>query len=141
VGASATSYPEEPEDGIALGEEFSYKVNVFKGIMYLTFKSEGHKTVRFEKSLLKSDFAKKADVPEQILNTYYLRGRNGVERDTAYAGEVQYFKQGCYNQANGKSTKSETYGGDIAKQYANGSYAEVWFKEATVGAATSPNND
>ena len=43
-------------------------------------------------------------------------------------------------QANPKSTKSEVYGGDIAKQYANGSYAEVWFKEATVGESTMPNN-
>ena len=33
VGLSATEYPKEPEDGIALGEEFSYEVNVYKGIM------------------------------------------------------------------------------------------------------------
>jgi len=141
VGTSATNYPEEPKDGIALGEEFSYEVNVFEGMMYLTFTSEGHETKTFAKNLLKSDFAKKSDVPEQILKTYFLRGRDGVERDTAYAGEIQYFKQGCYNQANGKSTKSDTYDGDIAKQYANGSYAEVWFKEATVGAGTAPKNE
>ena len=107
--------------------------------MHLTFTSEGHETKKFTKNLLKSDFAKKSDTPEQILTTYALRGRDGVERDTAYAGEIQYFKQGCYNQANGKSTKSETYNGDIAKQYANGSYAEVWFKDATVGEGTNPN--
>ena len=62
----------------------------------------------------------------------------GVERDTAYAGEINYFKQGAYNQANIK-TGSETYNGDIAKQYENGSYAEVWFKKATVGESTNPN--
>ena len=28
---------------------------------------------------------------------------------------------------------AETYGGDIAKQYENGCYTEVWFREATVG--------
>jgi hypothetical protein len=139
VGTSATDYPEEPQDGIALGEEFSYEVNVFEGMMYLTFTSDGHETKTFAKNLLKSDFAKKADVPEQILSTYYMRGRDGVERDTAYAGEIQYFKQGAYNQANGKSTKSETYDGDIPKQYANGSYAEVWFKEGTLGEGTKPN--
>ena len=139
VGTGPDTYPEEPEDGIALGEEFSYEVNVFEGVMYLTFTSEGHETKKFTKNLLKSDFAKKSDTPEQILNTYTLRGRDGIERDTAYAGEIQYFKQGVYNQANGKSTKSETYDGDIAKQYANGSYAEVWFKNATVGAGTKPN--
>lgn len=141
VGASATEYPEEPQDGVALGEEFSYEVNVFEGMMYLTFTAEGHETKKFVKNLLKSDFATKADVPDQILATYYKRGRDGVERDTAYAGEIQYFKQGCYNQANGKSTKSETYGGDIAKQYANGSYAEVWFRTAIVGAGTLPTKN
>ena len=139
VGASPMTYPDEPEDGIALGEEFSYEVNVFEGVMYLTFTSEGHETRKFTKNLLKSDFSKKSDIPEQILKSYFLRGRDGVERDTAYAGELQYFKQGCYNQANGKTTKSETYDGDIAKQYAYGSYAEVWFKDASVGEGTNPN--
>ena len=142
VGVSATEYPKEPEDGIALGEEFSYEVNVYKGIMYLTFKSKNHKTVRFTKSLIKSEFATRKDIPEQVLNVYANREKGGgVERDTAYAGEVQYFKQGCYNQANAKSTKSEIYGGDINKQYANGSYAEVWFSEASIGAATKPKNE
>jgi hypothetical protein len=140
VGSSTDTYPDEPESGIALGEEFSYEVNVYKGIMYLTFTSEGHETIKLTKSLVKSDFAKKEDIPEQVLRVYANRDKgDGVEREIAYAGEINYFKQGAYNQANGKSTKSETYDGDIAKQYANGSYAEVWFKEATVGAGTNPN--
>jgi len=123
-----------------VGEEFSYEVNVYKGIMYLTFMSEGHKTIKFTKSLIQSEFATKSAIPEQVLKVYANREKGGgVERDTAYAGEMQYFKQGCYNQANGKSTKSDTYHGDIAKQYANGSYAEVWFKEATIGPSTSPS--
>ncbi len=33
---------------------------------------------------------------------------------------------------------AETYGGDIAKQYENGCYTEVWFREATVGLGTQP---
>ena len=147
VGATPTTYPEEPENGIALGEEFSYEVNIYKGIMYLTFTSEGHDTVKFTKNLLKSDFATRSDIPEQILSLYASTGRDGVERDSAYAGEMQYFKQGAYNQTNGKdpeknivwSTGSETYNGDIPKQYANGCYAEVWFKNGTVGVSTAPN--
>ncbi|MDT0605478.1 polysaccharide lyase family 7 protein [Croceitalea rosinachiae] len=139
VGESPTTYPEEPEDGIALGEEFSYEVNVFKGVMYLTFTGEGHETIKFTKSLVKSDFSKKSDIPQQIIEGYSSRRAVSVERDTAYAGELNYFKQGAYNQANGKSTKSETYDGDIAKQYTNGSYAEVWFRKATIGKATTPN--
>ena len=140
VGSSPTTYPNEPEDGIALGEEFSYEVNVYKGIMYLTFTSEGHETIKFTKSLIKSDFATKEDTPKQVLIRYASKGRDGIERKNAYAGEKQFFKQGAYNQANGKSTKSETFNGDIAKQYANGSYAEVWFKEGTLSEGIMPKN-
>ncbi len=139
VGVSANEYPAEPEDGITLDEEFSYEVNVYEGVMYLTFTSEGHETKHFVKSLIRSEFAKREDIPEQVLKVYANREKGGgVEREIAYAGEKNYFKQGCYNQANAKSTNSKVYGGDIAKQYANGSYAEVWFKEATVGAGTKP---
>jgi len=141
VGTDATTYPEEPKNGIALGEEFSYEVNVHKGIMYLKFTSEGHETVTFTKSLINSEFSTREDIPEQVKRVYANREKGGgVERKNAYSGELNYFKQGAYNQANGKSTKSETYSGDIAKQYANGSYAEVWFKEATLGESSDPNN-
>lgn len=44
VGSAENSYPEEPLDGIALGEEFSYEVRVNDGMMYLTFMSDGHET-------------------------------------------------------------------------------------------------
>lgn len=147
VGSDSTSYPEEPKDGIELGEEFSYEINVHKGTMYLTFKSEGHETKTFKKNLLKSDFSKKSAIPQQIWTLYAAIGRDGVERENAYSGEIQYFKQGAYNQTNGKSpeenivwsTGADIYDGDIAKQYANGSYTEVWFKEATLGEGTAPN--
>ena len=52
VGDSPDSYPKEPENGIALGEEFSYEINVKEGIMYLTFTSEGHETKTFTKNLI-----------------------------------------------------------------------------------------
>ena len=136
-GSDETTSPAEPKDGIALGEEFSYEVNVYKGVMYLTFTSEGHDTIKFMKSLIKSDFATKEAIPQQIIDVYASRRTVGVEREIAYAGEVNYFKQGAYNQANIK-TGSKTYDGDIVKQYANGSYTEVWFKEASVGASTDP---
>lgn len=133
VGPSQAEFPKEPEDGIALGEEFSYEVDVYQGVMYLTFTSKNHKTVQFTKSLIKSEFATKEDIPVQVKRVYANRKKGGgIERQSAYANELQFFKQGAYNQANGKSTKSETYDGDISKQYANGSYAEVWFKEASI---------
>ena len=109
--------------------------------MYLAFTSKGHKTVTFTKSLLQSDFATKSDIPQQIIDNYSSRRAVSEERENAYEGEKQLFKQGCYNQANGKSTKSETYDGDITKQYANGSYAEVWFKAASVGSSTKPKGE
>ena len=139
VVTDATTEPEEPKDGIELGEEFTYEVNVYKGMMYLTFTSENHPTVKFAKNLLKSDFSTKADIPQQVIKRYATKRIVSEERPNAYAGEINYFKQGAYNQANGKSTKSEIYNGDISKQYQNGSYAEVWFKGATVGESTNPN--
>lgn len=146
VGSSPTSYPEEPSDGIKLGEAFSYEINVYNGIMYLTFESEGHATKTFTKSLVSSDFTSYSDIPQQVLTVFSSTGQDGTEKPNAYAGELQYFKQGSYNQTNGKdpadnmiwNTGAETYNGDLADQYANGSYAEVWFKEATVGPGTEP---
>ena len=148
VGKSKDDFPSEPKDGIELGEEFSYEVNVYEGIMYLTFKSEGHKTKTFTKNLLKSEYVNKSDLPEQVKNLFAPIGQDGTERATAYAGELGYFKQGAYNQTNGKAPEknivwcagAETYGGDIAKQYENGCYTEVWFREATIGVGTKQNN-
>ena len=149
VGSNPTEYPPEPEDGIELGEEFSYEINVHEGIMYLTFTSKGHKTVSFTKNLIKSDYTTLADMPEQTKKLFVPIGQDGVERANAYAGELNYFKQGAYNQTNGKDPKTnmvwcsgaETYGGDIAKQYANGDYTEVWFNKATVGLGTRPSKE
>ncbi len=146
VGASAEEAPAEPSDGIELGEEFSYEINVYEGIMYLTFTSDKHETKTFTKNLIASEYVNKSDLPVQVQELFVPIGRDGTERPTAYKGELGYFKQGIYNQTNGKSretnevwsTDSETYGGNIQKQYENGSYAEVWFREATVGPGELP---
>ena len=145
VGDEANSYPEEPENGVALGEEFSYEVNVYEGIMYLSFKRDEQVPKTFTKSLIASDFVTDAAIPKQIRRLFSVIDRDGIERPEAYAKELQYFKQGAYNQTNGKkaetnmvwSTESEIYEGDLAKQFANGSYTEIWFKEASVGPAKS----
>ena len=137
VGPNPTINPKEPEDGIELGEEFTYEVHVFKGIMHLIFTSKNHKTVTFTKNLELSDFAKKTDIPKQVINLYSFKRTVSEEKENAYSGELMYFKQGAYNQANGKSTKSKTFDGGIAEQYAKGSYAEVWLKESTLGVGTS----
>ena len=148
VGPDSDTALPEPTDGIELNETFSYEINVFNGVMYLTFTSANHETVKFTKSLSDSDFKTYADIPQQILNSKSLqsRGRDGVERANAYADEMQYFKQGAYNQTRAQvqdedadtNNGSKTVDGIIEKQYANGCYTEVWFKNATLGAGTPP---
>lgn len=140
VGTEENTYPEEPEDGIELGEEFSYEIEVKDGIMYLTFTSEGHETKTFTKNLITSAYTTNAEIPEQTQELFVPIGQDGVERANAYADEGLFFKLGSYNQTNGKSPEvnknwcsgAETYGGDIQKQYETGNYAEVWFKTASI---------
>ena len=149
VGTTKEGYPPEPEDGIELGEEFSYEVNVYKGVMYLTFTSDKHETKTFTKNLLESEYTQRDDLPAQVEKLFVAIGQDGTERPEAYSGELNYFKQGAYNQTNGKSIETnrvwcagaETYGGDIAKQYANGCYAEVWFSETTIGPGVPPKQE
>lgn len=148
VGPDSDTALPEPENGIELGEIFSYEINVYKGIMYLTFKSANHETKKFTKNLIESDFTTYTDIPPQILTSasYKSRGRDGTERPKAYADEMQYFKQGAYNQTKAQiqdedtdaGKQPETVNGKIEKQYANGCYTEVWFKKAAMGAGTKP---
>ncbi|QXP58465.1 polysaccharide lyase family 7 protein [Olleya sp. HaHaR_3_96] len=143
VGTEENSYPEEPKDGIALGEAFSYTIEVKEGIMNLTFTSEGHETKTFTKNLIASEYTTKADIPEQTQKLFVPIGQDGVERQAAYTGEGCFFKLGAYNQTNGKSPEvnknwcsgAETHGGDIKKQYADGNYAEVWFKTGSISVS------
>lgn len=140
VGPEENVYPEEPTEGIELGEEFSYEIKVKDGMMFLTFESKGHETKTFTKNLIESMYTTTEDIPEQTQNLFVPIGQGGVERQEAYAEEGLFFKLGCYNQTNGKSPEvnkiwcsgAETYEGNIQKQYETGNYAEVWFKEATI---------
>lgn len=140
VGKEADSYPEEPKDGIALGEELSYEIEVKDGIMHLKFTSQGHETRTFSKNLIESEYATAAEMPKQVQDLFVPIGQDGVERKNAYANEGLFFKLGAYNQTNGKSPSvnmnwcsgAETHGGDLRKQYADGNFAEVWFKTASI---------
>lgn len=140
VGTEENTYPEEPEDGIALGEELSYEIEVKDGIMNLKFTSDGHETKSFTKNLIESEYTTTADIPEQTQALFVPIGRDGVERKNGYADEGLFFKLGSYNQTNGISPEvnkhwcsgAETHGGDIKKQYEDGNYAEVWFKTASL---------
>ncbi|MDC0177738.1 polysaccharide lyase family 7 protein [Polaribacter sp.] len=143
VGDSNNTYPEEPKDGIALGEEFSYEIEVKNGVMNLKFISEKHPTKTFSKNLIESEYKTKDDIPEQTQKLFVPIGQDGVERENAYAGEGCFFKLGAYNQTNGKSPEinknwcsgAETHGGDVKKQYKDGNYAEVWFKTGSISVS------
>ena len=143
VGNDAVTYPEEPKDGIALGEEFSYEIEVKAGIMTLKFSSKGHETKTFTKNLIVSEYTRTADMPAQTQKLFAPIGQDGVERKNGYAGEGCFFKLGSYNQTNGKLPEinknwcpgAETHGGDIKKQYADGNYAEVWFKSGSISVS------
>ena len=138
VGSAENTYPAEPKDGIALGEEFSYTIEVEDGAMHLTFKSEGHEPKTFRKDLITSKYAQKQGIPQQTQDLFFPIGQDGVERANAYTDEGLFFKLGSYNQTNGKSPKqnknwcsgAETFGGDIEKQYETGNFTEVWFRKA-----------
>jgi len=143
IGTGESTAPPESADGIALGEEFSYEIEVKDGTMHIKFMSDGHETKTFSKNLIVSEYPTKADIPEQTQNTFVQIGQDGVERQNAYADEFLFFKQGSYNQTNGKSPEvnklwcsgAETHGGDIEKQYKDGNYAEIWFKSATISVS------
>jgi len=143
VGTDENSYPEEPKDGIAIGEELSYIIEVKDGSMHLTFSSPGHSTKTFTKNLITSEYTTKADIPSQTQSLFVPIGQDGVERPNAYSDEGLFFKLGSYNQTNGKSPElnrnwcsgAETHGGNVAMQYKDGNYAEVWFKEASISVS------
>lgn len=140
VGTEKNTSPNEPKDGITLGEEFSYEIIVKEGIMTLIFTSKGHETKTFTKNIIESEYTTNEDLPEQTRKLFVPLGQNGVERKNAYADEGCFFKLGAYNQTNGKSPQlnknwcsdAETHSGDIRKQYKDGNYAEVWFKKGTI---------
>ena len=140
VGSGENTYPEEPKEGIMLGEEFDYEIEVKDGIMTLKFMCKWHDTKTFTKNLIISEYAKTSDIPKQTQELFVPIGQDGVERKNAYADEGLFFKLGSYNQTNGKSPEvnknwcsgAETHDGDIQKQYGDGNYAEVWFKAASI---------
>lgn len=88
----------DPEDGIELGEPFSYKVCVKENIMHLRFKRLDGEAYRFEHDLSKPH-------PK-------------ASKDLGYANDWLYFKAGAYNQSNPHSSGATNKGveaGDFAR--------------------------
>lgn len=116
------------DDGIALGEEFSYTVNIYKNTMYLVFTSAKHGTVHHQINL-----ADNTDANGEIDKADYPLG---------YKDETLYFKAGAYNQC---STKVDELSfrypacagyGNWQIDVLNGDYTKVTFSKLVVSAAT-----
>ncbi|WP_394149154.1 polysaccharide lyase family 7 protein [Vibrio maritimus] len=105
--------PAEPgKAGIKLGEEFSYKVEVKGTMMFLTFETARHDTVKYEIDLSK--------------------GIDEKDFPTGYAEDDFYFKAGAYGQCSTQE-KHPVWGpgcagtGDFATDKKNGDYNSVTF--------------
>ncbi len=140
IGTSANTVPEEPLEGIEIGESFRYTIIVKNGEMKLIFESENHPTKIFIKNLIQSDYTADSCIHSQTKELFFPLGQNGLERPDAYLNEGLFFKIGAYNQTNGKPYASnpnwcsdaETHKGDLSRQYSTGNYTEVWFTDFTL---------
>ena len=115
------------EKGIALGEKFSYTVNVYKNTMYLTFVSERLGTVKHQINL-----ADNVDANGKV---------DKLDNPEGYAREVLYFKAGSYNQCSTKDAPTFRYPacpgtGELKKDVKDGNYSQVTFSKIVVTEAT-----
>jgi len=116
--------PADPgEAGIALGEDFSYTINVYRNTMYVNFESEGHDPIGYAVSL--------------------VRGVDELDNPLGYGGDSLYFKAGAYNQCSTRDDPGFWYPacagtGDWAVDQANGDYAQVSFSRLELGEGTAP---
>lgn len=122
--------PDAPgANGVALGEDFSYVVNVHKNTMYLTFETEGKKTVKYSINL-----ANNVDAFGKV---------DPLDNKYSYGGDTLYFKAGIYNQCSTQDTPGMWYTacggtGDWETDKANGDYAQATFSRLVVGDSTAP---
>lgn len=105
----------DPQDGIKLGEIFSYSVNVEGDIMHLTFtKNPGEKnevTKTFDVNLAEGKY-------------------QGHEVDQGYGNDWMYYKAGAYNQCNTKKSSSDCeWRGMEAGDYAQASFYQLELKQ------------
>ncbi|WP_018995458.1 polysaccharide lyase family 7 protein [Hirschia maritima] len=121
VWGSSWDSPEDPGDaGIALGEEFSYTVNVHENTMYVTFEAEGHPTVEHQVDLSKN--------------------YDELDHPNGYTGDYLYYKAGGYNQCSTKNAPTFRYPacpgtGDLERDIKDGNYSQVTFTNLVVSDA------
>ncbi|MCV2401901.1 polysaccharide lyase family 7 protein [Marinomonas sp. C2222] len=122
--------PNEPgEQGIALGESFSYEVNVHGNMMYLTFSSPKKATVKYQINL-----ANNVDAYGKV---------DEKDHPNGYAEDFMYFKAGAYNQCSTKDQEGIWYAacdgsGKWKVDKENGDYVSVSFSELTLSESSLP---
>ncbi|AZQ84888.1 polysaccharide lyase family 7 protein [Colwellia sp. Arc7-635] len=116
--------PNDPKSsGIALGEAFSYTINVVGNIMKLTFTQKDKNTVTYDIDLSNNiDAYGKVDEKDNI---------------AGYTGDWLYFKAGAYNQCSTKDADGIWYAGcsgtgNWAVDKVNGDYTSVSFSALTL---------
>jgi len=122
--------PTDPADtGISLGEEFSYVINVYNNIMYLTFTTKNQPEVNY-----------KIDLSNNI-DAYGKEDK--LDNPDGYQKDWFYFKAGAYNQCSSKDAPGIWYTncpgtGDWAVDKANGDYAQATFYKIELSPAEAP---
>ena len=115
--------------GIALGEDFSYTVNVHQNTMHLTFTHPTRPSVEYAINL-----ANNVDANGNV---------DALDNKYSYGGDSLYFKAGVYNQCSTKKGGGTWYAGcagtgDWTVDKANGDYAQATFSKLEVGPSTPP---
>ena len=128
-GNDWTNKADPGQQGIALGEEFSYTINVHKNMMYLTFSNARLGTKTFTKSLV-SQHSADGTIDE-------------LDNKFSYGGDSLYFKAGVYNQCSTAKGGGTWYAGcpgtgDWEVDKANGDYAQATFSKIELGESTPP---
>lgn len=108
------------DDGIALGEEFSYSINVVGNVMHLSFTAKDRKSVTYE-----VDLSNNIDAYGNIDNKDNKHG---------YSGDSLYFKAGAYGQCSVKDDEGFwstgcAGSGNFEEDKKNGDYSRVVFSK------------
>jgi len=124
---------DEPGDtGIALGEEFSYTINVYQNMMYLTFNTAGKPTVKYS-----IDLSNNIDANGKV---------DEKANKWGYTGDSLYFKAGAYNQCSTKDAPGIWYAaclgnGDWKTDKNNGDYTQVTFSKLDISDSHLPDKN
>ena len=122
--------PDDPgAEGIALGEEFSYTINVHRNTMYVAFDTARHGPVVYKKSLV-SNVDAYGEVDE-------------LDNRFSYGGDSLFFKAGIYNQCSTSDKPGFWYAacpgtGEWAVDEANGDYARATFSRIEISGSVPP---